>query len=120
MSFAFELSFDDSVTVGQVARYLELLRTVGATDDTVLEEVHPYQDGSMLVGWVYRSQQLLAPSERAELSLPVPVVRDALDMLSTILESEGDVRDLLSSVEKVRDALQKSVMQEVGFPEVEV
>jgi hypothetical protein len=118
MAYSLELLFHDPVSVGQVARYLDLIRVAGATDDTVLEESHPRGDESILDGWAYRPERLPAPSDRAELTLPTPVVRDALDMLGSVADSDGDVRDLLSVVADVRSALQKSIMAELGFPEV--
>lgn len=116
MSFTFELSFDDRVTVGQVFRFLELLRSAGAGEDTVLEPVPHDQDDSVPVGWAYRPSRLPEASDRAELRLPAPVVKEALDMLSSVIAAEGDVRML--PVAEVRDALHKAVMQELGFSEV--
>jgi hypothetical protein len=118
MSYSLEFQFDEPLTVGKVARYLELLRSAAATDDTVLEETHPYQDDSIVIGWTYRTENLPTPSDRAELTLPAPVVHDALDMLATVADSEGDVRTLLSSVDHVRSDLRKAIMAELGFPEV--
>ncbi|GIH51637.1 hypothetical protein SAMN05421833_12950 [Microbispora rosea] len=118
MSYSLELQFDEPLTVGQVARYLELLRSAGATDDTVLDEVHPYQDESLLIGWTYKTETLPAPSDRAELTLPAPVVRDAIDMLDSVADSDGDVRSLLDAAEGVRSTLRKAIAAELGFPEV--
>ncbi len=118
MPYSLEFHFHAPPTVGQLAHFLELLRSTGATDETTLEELHPLGDESILDGWAYRPENLPAPSPRTELTLPAPVVRDALDMLATVADNDGDVRSLLSSVEDVRAALQKAVMDEVGFPEV--
>ncbi|MFD0900378.1 hypothetical protein [Actinomadura sediminis] len=46
------------------------------------------------------------------------MVRGALDMLATVADNDGDVRGPPFSVEDVRAALQKAVMEEGGFPEV--
>ncbi|MFG1827341.1 hypothetical protein ACGFIJ_33120 [Microbispora bryophytorum] len=93
MSYSLEFHFDEPLTVGSVARYLEFLRSAGATDD--------------------------APtSDRAELTLPAPVVRHAIDMLDSVADSDGDVRSLLDAVEGVRSALRNAIMSELGFPEV--
>jgi hypothetical protein len=116
MPYSLELLFHEPVTLGQLARYLELLRAAGAT---VLEEIHPHGDESILDGWAYRPDRLPAASDRAELILPAPVVRDALDILGSIADSDGDARSLQSAVEDVRAALRKSVMAELGLPEVE-
>ena len=59
-----------------------------------------------------------ATSDRAELTLPAPVVRDAIDMLDSVADSDGDVRSLLDAVEGVRSALRNAIMSELGFPEV--
>jgi hypothetical protein len=118
MSYSLDFQFDQTMTVGQVAQYLELLHSAGATDGTVLEETHPYQDDSIVTGWTYRTESLHALSDRAELTLPAPVVRDAIDMLDTVADSDGDVRSLLSDVDDVRSALRKAIMSELGFPEV--
>ncbi|TLP66543.1 hypothetical protein [Microbispora triticiradicis] len=117
MSYSLEFQFDEPLTVGSVTRYLELLRSAGATDNTILEEVHPYQDDSILIGWTYKTENLPAASDRAELTLPAHVVRDAIDMLDTVADSNGDVRSLLGAVDDVRSALRKAIMSEVGFPE---
>lgn len=70
--------------------------------------MHPYQDDSLLIGWTYKTESLPATSDRAELTLPAPVVRDAIDMLNTVADSDGDVRGLLDAVEGVRSALRKA------------
>ncbi|WP_067801395.1 hypothetical protein [Actinomadura formosensis] len=117
MPYSLEFLFHEPPTVGQLDRFLDLLRAAGATDDTVLETVHPLGDESILDGWAYRPNTLPAPAPRTQVTLPAPVVRDALDMLAAVADSDGDVRDLLSAGEQVRAALQKAVMAEVGFPE---
>ncbi|GAA4522595.1 hypothetical protein GCM10023191_102070 [Actinoallomurus oryzae] len=117
MSYSLELLFSDPVTVGQVARYLDLIRAAGATEDTALEEVHPLGDESVLAGWTYRPEQLPAASDRAELTLPSLVVRDALDVLDDVADSDGDVRDLKGVIEQMRNRLRKAVMAELGLPE---
>lgn len=118
MPYSLEFLFHEPPTVGQLARFLDLLRAAGATDDTVLETVHPLGDESILDGWAYRPDTLPGAAPRNALTLPAPVVRDALDMLATVDDSDGDVRNLQDAVGQVRAALQKAVMDEVGFPEV--
>ncbi|MEU6429872.1 hypothetical protein ABZ860_28605 [Microbispora sp. NPDC046973] len=83
-----------------------------------MEEVHPYQDDSLLIGWTYKTESLPATSDRAELTLPAPVVRDAIDMLNSVADSDGDVRSLLDAVEGVRSAPRKAIMAKLGLPEV--
>ncbi|TDB83367.1 hypothetical protein E1264_28650 [Actinomadura sp. KC216] len=119
MPYSLEMSFHESLTVGQVARFLDLVRSAGATDEAVLAEIHNDGDESILDGWAYRPSVLPAPGPRSQVTLPARVVRDALDILTAVADSDGDVRDVLSAAEEVRAALQKAVMEEVGFPEVE-
>ncbi len=78
--------------------------------------MHPYQDDSLLIGWTYKTESVPATSDRAELTLPAPVVRDAIDMLNTVADSDGDVRGLLDAVEGVRSALRKAIMAKLGWP----
>jgi hypothetical protein len=120
MPYSLELSFNDRMTVGQVARYMELLRAAGASDDTVLEEVHPLGDDSILAGWTYQADELPKAPGRGHFRLPASVVRDALDMLRDVAASDGDVRDLMVATVGVHDALNRAVMSELGFPEVPV
>lgn len=115
MALAVELVWGDKPTVGDVAAFVDLLRSNGVGDETTFDVAVSDDEYRTQTGWrveVDDSQ----PARQAETKLPTALVRALLDTLRIVAESDGDVRHIQTEVAELRNDLLDTLLDRTLGP----
>ncbi|MFJ6047642.1 hypothetical protein [Streptomyces sp. NPDC092307] len=116
MAINIELTWHESVTVGEVEQFITHAKSAGVDSATVIEEITHDQDPSLSLGW--RVTAIGAPAAEAgpvrEVSMPHRLMWKLHSLLEQIASGDGDVRALQSEVMSLDSDLWDALMQHVG------
>ncbi|WP_371617189.1 hypothetical protein [Streptomyces sp. NBC_00454] len=116
MAINIELTWDETVTVGEVEQFITHAKSAGVDSTTVIEEITHDQDPSLHLGWRVTAQGAPAPAPGPvhEVSMPHRLMWNLHSLLEQIASGDGDVRALQAEVTSLDSDLWNALMQHVG------
>ncbi|MFE3860598.1 hypothetical protein ACFXPT_09180 [Streptomyces goshikiensis] len=112
MAINIELTWDESVTVGEVEEFIAQAKSAGVDSTTVIEEITHDQDPSLQLGWRVAAQGVPRPVR--DVAMPHRLMWNLHSLLEQIASGDGDVRALQSEVMSLDADLWNALMKHVG------